>query len=74
MAQQTDLSGRPWLKLAQAKTGQTIELDGGFTCAYAGKTELLQSKLGLYFLCSDGEHYIDGQADDGIHCIGIYPA
>lgn len=68
-----DLQGRKYLKLANAKEGQIVELDDGFTCHCEGKVELLKDEHGLYFLCEDGTHHIDGQADDGIHCIGIYP-
>lgn len=68
-----DKNGREYLKLSDAKAGQIVELYAGFTCAEAGPVVLLESKQGIYFLCSDGEHYIDGQANDGIHCIGIYP-
>lgn len=71
---QADLSGRPWLRLSEAKAGQTVETDSGFTCIGAEKVELLQGEHGLYFLCEDGEHYISGQADDGEHCVGIYAA
>lgn len=70
---QTDTSGRPWLRLSEAKAGQIIETDSGFTCIGAGeKVALLADDHGLYFLCEDGEHYIDGQADDGEYCVGLY--
>lgn len=68
-----DTQGRKYLKLVDAKDGQEIELDGGFPCIAAGKTKLLSDRGSLYFKCSDGKHFISGQADDGIHCIGIYP-
>lgn len=69
---QTDTQGREWLKLADAKEGY-VELDSGFTCRNAGPAMLFRSEKGLYFFCDEGTHYIDGQADDGIYCIGIYP-
>jgi len=69
-----DTSGREYLKLADAKDGMIVELDGGFTCRRAGKAMLYHDRAkGLYFFCDDGSHYISGQADDGIHCIGMYP-
>ncbi len=73
---QSDLSGRPWLRLADAKAGQMIETDAGFTCIGAGeKTEILaDANGGLYFICEDGTHYLSGQADDGEHCVGLYAA
>lgn len=68
-----DLNGRKYLRLADAREGQMVELDDGFTCHCEGKVELLNNEHGLYFLCEDGTHHIHDQADDGIHCIGIYP-
>lgn len=68
-----DKNGRDWFKLADAKQGM-VELDGGFTCRKAGKAMLFLNGNGqYYFFCADGNHYIAGQADDGTHCIGIYP-
>lgn len=68
-----DMQGRPYLKLNSAKERQIIETDGGFTCIGEGeKVELLKDNHGLYFICEDGQHYIEGQADDGLHCIGLY--
>lgn len=69
-----DSNGRPYLKLAEAKQGMIVELDSGFTCRNAGKAMLYANETGgLYFLCDEGTHHVKGQADDGIHCIGIYP-
>ena len=73
-----DKNGREYLKLADAKQGMIVELDDGFTCRRAGRAMLYHDCLsvgpyGLYFMCSDGSHLIQGQCEDGIHCIGIYP-
>ena len=74
-----DNNGREYLKLADAKQGMIVELDDGFTCRKAGRAVLYHDGLsvgpyGLYFVCSDGSHLIQGQCyNDGIHCIGIYP-
>lgn len=68
----TDTNGRPYLKLSEARDKQIIELDDGFTCQLPGQVVLCKDKLGIYFECDDGHHYIDGQADDGEHCIGMY--
>lgn len=68
-----DLNGREYLKLADAKEG-LIELDDGFTCHQGGKAMLYSDgDGGFYFYCNSGKHDIGGQADDGIHCIGVYP-
>jgi hypothetical protein len=64
-------SGRPYLKLSEARQG-LIELDSGFTCRRAGPVMLFKDERGLYFHCDDGTHYLDGQADDGEHCVGVY--
>lgn len=69
----TDTLGREYLKLSEAKEG-IIELDAGFNCRGPGVAMLFHSDLGFYFMCECGEHYIDGQADDGVYCIGIYPS
>jgi hypothetical protein len=69
-----DVQGRGYLKLSEAKAGDIVELDGGFTCHKGGTVELHYSPDGLYFYCDEGRHFIRGQADDDIHCIGIYPA
>lgn len=70
-----DTAGRAWLKLADAEAGQEVELDSGFTCHPAGRVKIegSASRKGLWFECSNGKHFIDSQADDGIHCVGIYP-
>lgn len=72
-----DANGRPYLKLADAKQGMIVELDEGFTCRVAGKAMLFHDCVrggaeGIYFMCKEGSHFIRGQADDGIHCVGIY--
>lgn len=74
-----DKQGREYLKLDNAKAGMVVELDDGFTCHAAGKVTLEEDETGIYFTCKENHHveenhhYIDGQADDGVYCIGIYP-
>lgn len=71
----TDKHGKRYLKLSEAKAGQIVTIDDGFTCARTGRRKLQADDRGkLYFRCGDGKHFIHGQADDGIHCVGIYPA
>lgn len=68
-----DIKGRHYAKLQELKVGDAIELDGGFTCAKAGTKIVKQNERGeLYFPCKGGRHMLVGQADDGIHCIGVY--
>lgn len=65
--------GRHYLKLADAKVGDKIELDGGFACCQSGVTELYLAPDGLFFYCNNGRHYLCSQATDGINCTGVYP-
>lgn len=64
--------GRPWAKLSELSAGMIVELGGGFHCHAPGRVEVKADEYGLYFDCSDGQHYLIGQADDGVHCIGVY--
>lgn len=83
MSNTCDTYGRPWAKLSGLREGDRIELDDGFTCHDAGIVELKRDDDGLYFECAGPEdepdsvdkpchHYLDGQADDGEHLVGIY--
>lgn len=58
------------MKLSDAKSGQIVMLDAGFTCASSGPVTLKEDTHGIYFDCQDGHHYIDGQSEDGV-LIGI---
>ncbi len=66
-----DKYGREYAKLSALKDGDFIKIDSGFTCAPASVRSVRQDERGLYFKCSDGNHYLAGQADDGEHCVGI---
>lgn len=59
-----------WVKRGEIKAGDTVFLDSGFTCVKAGPVEIQQGMRGLYFRCSAGAHYIDGQLEDGVY-IGL---
>jgi hypothetical protein len=67
-----DEDGREYLKLSDAKAGMKVYLDDGFDCVPSGTVELKDCLTGVYFCCSEGDHFIEGQCDDGIHCVGIY--
>lgn len=68
-----DASHRPYAKLSELKPGDEIELDDDFTCHKRGIVTIKARTDGvLYFNCDEGEHRLDGQADDGEHCIGVY--
>jgi hypothetical protein len=70
-----DRHGRAYLRLDQAQAGQAVELDDGFTCHSSGIVMLCvcADTRELFFFCDEGQHYISEQADDGKHCVGIYP-
>jgi hypothetical protein len=63
---------RHYAKLSEISTGDMIEIDGGFTCQKAGRYMVHFSKKGPWFMCDDGRHYLDGQADDDGYLIGIW--
>lgn len=67
-----DINGHPWAKLSELKAGQEVQLDSGFPCAPKGNHIIQEDKVGLYFHCDDGRHYLRGQADNGEHCVGVY--
>lgn len=69
----TDTFNNPWLRISDAKDRMTIWLDAGFTCAEAGPVTVHGNGEDAYFLCSDGQHDLISQCDDGEHCIGVYP-
>lgn len=60
------------MRLSDIYEGQTIMLDGGFDCVAKGEATVLVDQRGsLYFKCSHGEHFIDGQVDIDGELIGI---
>lgn len=55
--------------------GTMLVADGGFTCIKEGTCMIVRKdNHGLYVPCKDGNHYIDGQLDDGDVYIGLYLA
>jgi hypothetical protein len=71
----TDSEGRPYLKLADAKDNMVVFLDYGFTCHESGMVLLHGNGERSWFQCSGPgyKHYLAGQCDDGVHCVGVYP-
>lgn len=60
------------VKFGEINEGDVIELDGGFTCCTAGKRKVFKDYDGsLWFKCSAGAHYLDGQLDYDNTYIGI---
>lgn len=60
------------VKFGEIDEGDVIELDGGFTCCTARKRKVFKDSDGyLWFKCSAGVHYLDGQLDGYDTYIGI---
>lgn len=73
MFQTHDVHGNAYAKLSELKEGDFVLIDGGFSCLSQGKAQVRADDSGRLFIpCSSGNHYLDGQADDGEHCVGIY--
>lgn len=71
-----DNQGRAYAKLNELKLGDTVSVDGDFTCLepWSQHKVCLTTSGGRPFIrCRDGRHMLAGQADDGIHCVGVYP-
>jgi len=59
------------MKLENLKAGDTVILDGGFTCVDAGPTVLYSEDGDLYFMCKEGGHMVAGQIGHDDHLVGI---
>lgn len=59
------------MQLSEISQGDTVDLDGGFTCTSEGPAEVFEDDTGLYFHCGDGKHYLDGQVGEDGHLIGV---
>lgn len=67
--------GRPWATLSTLKPGDKLQADPGFTCIRANDILTIQGcEHGLFVPCSEGKHFLDGQADDGEHLVGFWQA
>lgn len=53
--------------------GHVVEVDDGFACMPSGQKTVHIGDFGPYIECADGHHWLSGQCDDGVHCIGVYP-
>ena len=73
MCNSHDTYGRPWAKLSEVKAGDWLRSDAGFDClSTEAEVEVQQHPTGLFVVCSEGMHFIEGQADDGEHLVGFY--
>jgi hypothetical protein len=54
--------GRIYAKLGDLKAGDTVELDGDFTCSPKKRQKVRKDAEGdLYIRCSSGKHFLTGQ-------------
>lgn len=69
-----DKQGRQYAKLSDLKVGDTVTVDGDFTCLNPwSQHEVKSDAVGLYLTCKEGEHHLAGQQDDpGDDLTGIY--
>lgn len=60
--------------VSRVKAGTVLVADGGFTCIKEGaKKKVRRDKSGgLYVLCKEGRHYLDGQLGWRPDTIGQY--
>lgn len=69
-----DKQGFPWAKLSELKPGDKVRVDAGFDCMGPNTVKVVHSNIrqGLWIGCQHGEHFLEPQADDGEHCVGLY--
>lgn len=65
-----------YAKLSEVVQGDILITDGGFTCMKADerKEVFVGENDCLYILCDEGEHYLDGQLDEGDEYMGLVKA
>lgn len=69
----TDKQGRPYARLSDLKQGDTVHVDGDFTCVDPWSNRIVRSDdHGLYIHCAEGHHYLDGQLNRRGYLAGIY--
>lgn len=71
-------AGVEYAKITDLRAGDKVNVDDGFICRKGGWATVRRAKnrrgpAALYIPCRHGGHYLDGQCDDGDHCIGITP-
>ncbi len=70
-----DKQGFSYAILNRLTVGDTVTVDGDFTCIPAwAQRKVCSCKAGLYIRCTEGKHFLDGQIVNRLgYLIGIYP-
>ncbi len=60
------------MKLSEVKAGDVIVADGGFTCIRDKAVLTVKKDIGgLFVLCDQGTHMLDGQLDESGNLVGF---
>jgi len=59
-------------KMFAIRAGDILVTYAGFACIPADTlVRIERDKAGLYFRCSDGNHYLENQRDENDECLGL---
>ena len=59
-------------KMFAIRAGDILVTYAGFTCISANTlVRIERDEAGLYFRCSDGNHYLESQRDENDECLGL---
>lgn len=59
-------------KMFAIRAGDILITYAGFTCIPANTLVLVENdKAGLFFRCSDGNHYLETQRNENDECLGL---
>ena len=67
-----DKQEREYAKLSELKPGDTVTVDGDFTCIEPWSQREVHYDNGLYISCTYGHHYLNGHHDDDGYLVGVY--
>lgn len=59
-------------KLSEIRVGDLLKVDDGFSCVPPNSlVTVYRCKRGLYFECTEGRHYLDGQTNENGNLVGL---
>lgn len=66
------MSHPDYVKSKDVRVGDELLADGGFTCISEGVVLMVDSDAdGLFVVCSEGKHYLEGQECAGGFLVGL---